>query len=124
MAIINDNNTPIERREGPDIIVKSLRWFGFIGWFLMVVALIIVEKAKPRTTNLFSTIFDADPNLRTYWDRDLVHYIFYLMIVGFTLSVAALVFNALRHKRKSDTYRLYLILLGVVSFIGMLIYLL
>ena len=121
---IENGNFTVERRKGPDILVKSLRWFGFIGWFLMVMALIIFEKAKPKTTILFRKVLDVSPNIRTYWDRELVRYIFYLMIVGFTLSVIGLIFNALRHRRKSDNYRLYLILLGIVSLIGMLIYLL
>ncbi len=124
MDIDNGNYTNIERRRGPDILVKSLRWIGFAGWFLMVMALIILEKARPKTTLVFNKIFDVDPNMRTYWDRDLVRYIFYLMILGFTLSAVGLIFNSLRHRRKSDTYRIYLILLGVISFIGMMIYLL
>ena len=110
-----------DRRKGPDIWIKSLSWIGVVGWLLMLVALAVVEKARPQ----FETFFDRwflETNLRTTWDLEFARYFFYLMIVGLGISVVDLAINARRRRRKSDSYRISLVLLGLISVVSILIY--
>jgi len=61
--------------------------------------------------------------LRTTWDLELMKYFFYFMIVGLCISAIGLAINTRRHRRKTDEYLISLILLGLVSIVGMVTYL-
>ena len=52
--VMKKNKTIIERRKGPDLWGKVLGWLGVFGWFLMFVALFIIDRAKPQTENIFT----------------------------------------------------------------------
>ena len=110
-----------ERRKGPDLWVKVLGWFAVFGWFLMFIVLIIIDKAKPESENMYTR--SANVEVRTTWDQGLTNYIFYLMISGLCISIIGLVLNSRRHHRANDRFRLTLILLGIISFFGIIIHL-
>ena len=50
-----ENNTGMkpDRRRGPDLLIKILRWLGVFGWFVMIAALYITDRAKPEEENMF-----------------------------------------------------------------------
>jgi hypothetical protein len=75
--MIEDNiDMKQDRRKGPDLLIKVLRWLGIFGWFVMIVALYILDMAKPEEENMFTKA--ADVNVRTTWDPRLIHYLFCL----------------------------------------------
>lgn len=115
-----------ERRKGPDKWIYAVRSFGITGWCLMVGALLVVDKAKPETDAFIDKEFfnrmDIPIELRTTWDQDLARYIFYLMILGCCLSVAGLVINTQRNRRKDDGYKTYLVTLVLLSVTGIGLY--
>ncbi len=109
-----------DRRKRPDIWLRSISFFGVIGWLVMLVAIIIVDKARPEletVTTRFHNIM-----VRTIWDRELTAYLFYLMVVGLFISFTGLIINSRRLKRKDDRLRINLILLLLISIAGIVIY--
>ncbi|MDY6836792.1 MAG: hypothetical protein SWH78_02355 [Thermodesulfobacteriota bacterium] len=111
---------PQRRRKGPDFWFRSIRWLAVIGWLIMTGALFIPTVAKPDHKGNIAKLAEG---LRTTWDLELMKYFFYCMIVGLCISIAGFVINTKRHRRKSDEYLISLILLGFVSIVGMVTYL-
>ena len=111
-----------ERRRGPDLWFKAIRWFAVSGWLLMFVALIIIGVAKPQTETFFDRSFDVD--VRAAWNENLLQNIFYIMILGFVISLIGLMINKRRARRKDDELRISLVALGIISIAGIIAYLL
>ena len=110
-----------DRRRGPDLLIKTLRWLGIFGWFVMIVALYILDMAKPEEENMFTKT--ANVSVRTTWDPKLIHYLFCLLIFGLCISVIGIVINSRRHHRKDDRFKYILITLGAISTFGIIKYL-
>jgi hypothetical protein len=55
-----------ERRKGPDFWVKVLGWIGGLSWFLMLLGLFIIGRAKPQSENLLAKA--AKVEVSTTWD--------------------------------------------------------
>lgn len=121
MTVYGTGKRP-ERRRGPDIFVKILGWLGVFGWFLMFVALFIIDRAKPEAEFILSKT--ARASLRNAWDQGLVTYLFYVMILGLFISIIGIVINTRRFHREDDRFRLTMILLGIISIFGIAKYLL
>ena len=109
-----------DRRSRPDIWLRLISFFGVIGWLVMLVAMIIANKARPEietVTTRFHNIM-----VRTIWDTGLTTYLFYLMVVGLCISVTGLLINLKRLKRKDDQLRISLILVLLISIAGIVTY--
>lgn len=101
-----------------------LSMLGVVGWFVMLVALFVIDKAKPQQLEFFFN--NIDSRSRAYqigWNDDLLYYVFALMVMGFLISIIGLYLNSMRKRRRDDSYRLYLIFLLIISSIGILYYL-
>jgi len=109
------------RRKGPDLWSRSLRYLALFGWLLLISALFILDRAKPKIETFFERVYDIQ--LRQQWDMDLARYIWWLMVLGLLISVVGLVINANRKRRQTDQWRLSLIFLGLISLSGILLYL-
>ena len=114
-------NKRIERRKGPDIWIKSLTWFGIIGWIFMIVTFIIFHEARPESETSIVGFYQGQ--LGTEWDTDLVPYFIVLSAFILFLSSFGLFINSQRHNRKNDKYRVSLILLVIISVFGLIYYL-
>lgn len=91
----------------------------------MFIALVVLAKAKPESSLIdehFLAQFGYEVTLRRAWDMDLARYIFYLMVMGLCLSVIGLPLHLRRARREDDGYGLYLVLLGIISLAGIIIY--
>ena len=51
-------NMQQDRRREPDLLIEILRWLGIFGWFVMIVALYILDLAKPEEENIFTKAVD------------------------------------------------------------------
>ncbi len=118
---VNNSRMKTERRKGPDLCVKVLGWLGVFSWFLMFMALFIIDRAKPEAENIFTKA--AKIKVRTTWNQELTNYLFYLMIFGLCISIIGIVINSRRHHREEDRFRLTLIILGIISIFGIIKYL-
>jgi hypothetical protein len=117
-----ENNTDMkpDRRKGADLWVKTLRWLGVFGWFVMIAALFIIDRARPAEENMFTKA--ANVSVRSSWNLELIHYLFYLMIFGLCISIIGIAINSRRHNRANDRFRYILIILGIISFFGIIKY--
>ncbi len=114
-----------DRRRGADFWLWLMRALGVGGWLLLFCALALFERARPEESFIDATLFErlgVPVVLRQYWDLDLMRYIAYLMVMGLALSVGGLLVNGQRHRRRDDHYRVYLLILGVISLGGLIIY--
>ncbi len=110
-----------DRRRGPDFWTEALRWLGIFGWFVMIVALFVIDRARPEEENLFTK--NLDVSVRKTWDLELIHYLFYLLIFGLCISAIGIIINSRRHHRKDDRFKYILITLGAISTFGIIKYL-
>lgn len=109
-----------ERRRGPDPLLRSLRWLGGLGWLSMMAALFFLDRAKPEIETFFDRWYNL--SLRTSWNMELARFILYCMIAGLLLSLAGLIINFKRHRRRGDEVRISLVLLGTLSLFGIICY--
>ncbi|MCG6552603.1 MAG: hypothetical protein L7F77_09770 [Candidatus Magnetominusculus sp. LBB02] len=110
----------IDRRRGPDLVMKSIRWAIFACWLMIFVVWAYVYYAMPEQL----TIFDPHglyKQPRTYWDMTMLKYAFIAINIMLLISLGGLTISSMRQKRKSDKSPKTLILMIVMSLIGMLI---
>jgi len=122
MAAYIDGRSKDQRKQR-DGLTRMLLWLGVLGWTLMFVAFIIIDKARPDDARLSidKRLYEQtgiEYNLRTTWDTSLTDYILYLMIGSFALSIIGLAVNAMRHKRRGDRYYIHLVLLLLAALSG------
>lgn len=113
-------NVKRERRRGPDVWLRVLSFVSVFGWLIMLAAMIVFHEARPEPTTVTTRFHDTPVN--TTWDRELARYLFYLMVLGFFSSIAGLVINARRMRRRYDQVRVNLVVLGVISLTGICAY--
>ncbi len=119
--IVTNTRVKLDRRRGPDFWVRILAWLGGISWVLMFAAMFIIDRAKPESEKILSRASGAE--VSTTWDQTLVGYLFYLVIFGVCVSTVGIMINSKRYRRDEDRFRLTLIVLGMLSIIGIAIYL-
>lgn len=110
-----------ERRRRDDVWTKLPGRLAGAGWFLLIIVLYIVGRAKPRQSTFFDLYHGA--YLRGYWDMSIFRFALPCMALAFCLGVAGIAINTLRRRRKKDYYLVSLILLNVVSLSGTIWYL-
>lgn len=111
----------VDRRKGPDIVVKFLKAASFFIWAIIIVIIIIMNQAKPQVENFFSRLLNVP--LRESWDIDLLRYAFYLSDIMLVFSIFAFILNMGRHRRKTDKYSKSIIIMIIFSLGVILFYL-
>lgn len=119
MEPVQDKYSFRDRRKGPDGWIKFLHFASALAWGILLLVLLIMDKAKPEFENFFSRIFHV--TLRLNWDVRLLNYAFYLSLFMFGFSLFAHMVNRKRSRRKSDRYSKSIIMaiffsLGVIIF--------
>lgn len=117
---VTNTRMKLDRRRGPDFWVRILAWLGGISWLLMFAAMFIIDRAKPESEKILSRVSGAE--VSTTWDQTLLGYLFYLVIFGVCISTVGIMINSKRYRRDEDRFRLTLIVLGMLSIIGIAIY--
>ena len=112
--------TFVERRKGPDIVVKAVWWVVGISWMLIITAVLFTDKAKPERTTFFDRLFEV--SVREYWDRDLLQNAFYVLLVNLAVCIIGFIMNMMRQKRKTDKISKSIIVLTVITLAGILWY--
>lgn len=111
----------LDRRRGPDKLVKWVKWSGIISWILVSAALFITLVAKPG----FESYMDKSFHIRlgSTWDTNLMQYVLLLLVILFFFCMISIAINLTRCRRKSDRFNKTLILNAAAAFIGILLYL-
>lgn len=112
--------TFVERRKGPDIVVKAVWWVVGISWLLIITALIFTDQAKPERTTFFDRLFEV--SVRKHWDRDLLQNAFYVLLVNLAVCIIGFIMNMMRQKRKTDKISKSIIVLTTITLAGILWY--
>ena len=124
-GVLRERDIFRDRRRGEDAWLLLMRLFGIAGWLFLFAALAVFDLARPQEYLIDPRLLERlglPSSLRPYWDLELARYIFYAMVLGLTASVAGLWLNRHRLRRRDDHYRLYLIVLGIISLAGILLY--
>lgn len=111
-----------ERRRGEDLWLRLLRWLIVAGWLVLLLALFLLVRARPEVETFFDRYYRVP--LRRYWDLELARWLFASMWAGLVLSLAGLLINLRRHRRRDDDWRWSLLFIAGSSLLGILAYLL
>lgn len=111
----------LDRRKGPDALVKWVKWSGVISWILILIILFITSIAKPGFESYMDKSFHV--RLQNNWDTNLMQYVLILLILLFFFCIISIAINAMRCRRKSDRFNKALIINAAAAFIGILLYL-
>jgi hypothetical protein len=105
------------RRIGPDSVIKAIKGIVGFSWILVIIIFIMFSFAEPG----FEVKMIGSSSKG--FDRSILKYAFYLMIFQALFCSLGIIINTTRLKRKSDKLYLSLILLGSISVIGIVLYL-
>lgn len=110
-----------ERRRGPDIWERSLTYLSLAGWLALVISFFVYGRARPQVQTFFDRFQQV--HLRTYWDLAWVRPLLWLLVTGLITALFGLVVNSLRHRRRTDEWRVSLVLLAGLCLLSLLAYL-
>ncbi len=111
----------LDRRKGPDTLVKWVKWSGIISWLLVSLILFITLVAKPGFESYMDTSFHI--KLQDAWDTDMMQYVLLLLVLLFFFCMISIAVNLTRCRRKSDRFNKTLILNAAAALVGILLYL-
>lgn len=113
----------MDLRSEPDFITRAISNFAPICWFLTIGALIITALALPMVRNFINSVFSI--NLQTAWSKILYQIDFYFLSAIFLVSGVGLIFNSMRHRRRTDKFNtslIYFLVLSAICMVGYLIF--
>jgi len=109
-----------ERRKHVDPLVKWLNIIVVVSFAVMF--LIIVVTTMPMTSGRiqFFRTYNLPPG--SSWNQQLFSYTYYLLLFQFVISIAGIILNWMRSKRKSDRFHFSLIFFAVLSLAGIILF--
>lgn len=110
------------RRKHKDPMLKMLAWANAIAAIGLFSALCIAAVAKPEAVTFFDRFYKVNVYRRPYWDMVLVDYIALMLIISGLTSIAGLIINSRRLKRKGDYIRATQVVCLVMSLAGLGLY--
>ena len=117
-----------ERRKKADWMVKMATILSFVSWAVVIAVWVVLDAASPEKDMKFiSSIIrmhnDVQTHIRTYWNQTLLSVGFVLLVASLAVCMIAFLFNKLRMRRKTDKYRKSLIVIGAITIIGIVAFL-
>ncbi len=117
-----NKRTFVERRRKKDWVTRLIPIFSAVGWLSVVVFIFLLERASPRTGDIFTT--KTDLIMVSGINSTLLRTSLAVLILVFLVCVLGFFFNMFRHRRKSDKYNLSIIILGLLSMVGIIVFIL
>jgi hypothetical protein len=111
----------LDRRRGPDVLVRWVKWSGIVSWILVSLILFITLIAKPDFESYMDESFHII--LQDAWDTNMMQYVLLLLVLLFSFCMISIAVNLTRCRRKSDRFNKTLILNAASALIGILLYL-
>jgi len=111
----------IERRKGPDLLVRALTWANAIAALALVAAFFLTAMAKPEIETFFDRYYQVNLNRQPGWDTNLLRYMSALFVLSGITGLTGLIMNSRRSRRKQDYIRITLILCLLVSLVGLVL---
>ena len=107
-----------DRRRKADWVVNAASVLSIVSWLFALVVWGILEFASPERETVFTQSWDI--GVRTWWDGNLLPLAFVLLVMSFITCIVAFLFNMTRMRRKTDKYRMSIIIIGIITFIGII----
>jgi len=121
-----DEEEKKDRRRKPDLVSRLATILSLCAWVIMIAVWVVLETASPERGMRFTQTFfqlhfgtDAATALRTRWDFTLVYVAYILMLVSLGTCVIAFLLNKMRMKRKSDKYKKSIFVVGGITIIAL-----
>ena len=115
-----------DRRKKADWIVKMATILTLIAWGVALAVWVVLDAASPeKDVTWFTSIGrkrGVDIVIRDYWDSTLLPIAFSLLLAALAICLLAFFFNKIRMKRKTDKYRLSIIIIGSITVIGIILF--
>jgi len=116
-----------DRRKKADWIVKMATILSLVAWAVAIAVWAVLDAASPeREVSWFTSIGrmrGVDIAVRDYWDTSLLPVAFGLLLAALAICILAFMFNKLRMRRKTDKYRKSIIIIGSITIIGVVLFL-
>ncbi|MEO5360512.1 MAG: hypothetical protein H7843_08690 [Nitrospirota bacterium] len=120
MVITQRQTAGIDRRQCPDVIVKSTRWVITTCWLIIAIVCLCLYFAMPERPTIQMSI-SISREARSYWDMSMLKNVFIMMVVLLLISLFGLAESILRHNRVVDNIPKTLILTVIMSLVGMFV---
>ena len=111
-----------ERRKKADWVINMATALSVVSWFVAFGVWLLLDMAAPEREDFFSRVFGG--TVRGYWDTSLLPIAFILLVISFLTCVGAFIFNMMRMRRKTDKYRKSIIIVGIITIVGIVMFLL
>jgi len=108
------------RRRQPDLLLGLLSICNGLAVIALAAALCVTAIAKPELETFFDRYYHLA--LRKTWNMDLANYIGVLLVFSLFASIAGLIINSRRLKRKQDHVHATLVLSLVISLVSLVFY--
>ena len=108
------------KRRGPDVLMRSKEILIFTSWMLFIIIFTLYSLAKPGDTAMLGKLYNVSAN--TSWDAEKIYAAFFLTIVLAIICFIGLMVNSKRIKRKGDSYSLSLVIFGIFSLLGVILF--
>jgi hypothetical protein len=105
------------RRRGPDFVVKVINWISGISWGILVTIFLFLIISNPTSKGMSV----SRPSLKATSTAWMSNAIYAFLIFLILLSIAGIVFNMTRMKRKTDRMKLTFFFSGILAIIGLII---
>ena len=105
------------RRRGPDFVISVINWISVVIWIIIAVVVVMLIIMKPTSSGMQL----SRPALQSASSKAFSGAIFIFLVIQLILSIAGIIFNTTRLKRKTDTIRLTLIFSGIFAVIGLIL---
>jgi len=115
------NKLEIERRKGPDLLVRSLTWINAVAALTLIAAFCLTAMAKPEIETFFDRFYNINLYRRPNWDMNLMRYMVALFSASSLTGISGLIINHRRRRRKQDYVRSTLVICLLISLIGLVL---
>ena len=112
---------PTERRRRKDWVVRLVSIGALLGWCAAIVSLMLVRFAVPRRGTMFH--FFEGIFYYGHWDTNLLRIALITLVISFFICVIGFIANIARSRRKSDRFHKGVITMGILSLIGIVVFL-
>ena len=109
-----------DRRKKADWVVKLATILSLVSWVVAFLVWVVLDRASPEKEQLFSRYFDIA--VRDYWNTSLLPVAFALLVTSLCICIFAFFLNMLRMKRKTDKYKKSIIIIGVITIVGIVLF--
>lgn len=111
-----------ERRRGKDWVMKWLDWSVIMTWMISFVIMVNFLMAMPERPNTIDRYYGYP--VRLEWDLTMIQRNIYYLLALFVVTSLSVILNSTRMKRADDHYRYTLVVMGILSMVLILAYIL